>query len=248
MELQGRIHLYLGRRDAFTVRHSNWEDGMNKAQGCKSWGEYWEKEKETGNRREIKTHLAMLWGSKESCSPNLEVLRVNSFWTWVPVKMSLPRAAMLIKQYCLPILHKPLQGVSVLGSAYLKGHCGVMLPACHSFCMSPSQDWFMTQQGTQTIYLCVGQAIGWGLVGAVPYLLDSTLTCNPQLWSCVSLLALRYFFLYLINWLWSLVVCATRQTQTILEPVACTSHYLPELKDHLCLKMNCWKNESMYLL
>lgn len=125
-----------------------------------------------------------------------------------------------------------------------------MLPACHSFCMSPSQDWFMTQQGIQTIHLCTGHAIGWGPLEAVPHLLASTLTWNPQLWSCVSLLALRYFFLYLINWLWSLVVCATRQKQTTLEPVACTSqvnfHCLSELKDHLCLKINCWKNEPIY--
>lgn len=33
MECQGRTHLDLGRRDAFTVEHPNWENGTSKAQG-----------------------------------------------------------------------------------------------------------------------------------------------------------------------------------------------------------------------
>lgn len=36
MELQGCTCLDLGRRDAFTVQHSNWKNNMSKAQGWKS--------------------------------------------------------------------------------------------------------------------------------------------------------------------------------------------------------------------
>lgn len=189
-----------------------------------------EKGKKRGNGRGKKTPLAMLWGSKESCSPNLEVLIVSFSWTWVPVNMFLLSTAMLIKQYCLTILHKPLQGVSV----HLKGHCGVMLPACHSFCMSPPQDWFMIQQGTQTTPPLRGPC-HWV---KAPRGCASPASLYPYLESSILILCFSSgFFLYLINWLWSLVVCATRRKQTILEPVAYTSqvnfHHLPELKDHV---------------
>lgn len=151
----------------------------------------------------------MLWGRKEGYSPKLEVLIVSSTWAWFPVKMSLPSTAQLTRQYCLPNFHKPLQGVSVLGSAHLKGQWRVSLPQLlHD---SPSQDWFMTQQGIQTIHLCVGYAIGWGLLEGC------TLAWSPQLWSRFTSDFEVLLFLYLlINWLWFMRVCATYQKPTNL--------------------------------
>lgn len=67
----------------------------------------------------------MLQGSKESCSPNLEALKVSSSWAWVPVKMSLPSAAMLTRKYCLPILHKPVEAESLSWAQHtLRGTVG----------------------------------------------------------------------------------------------------------------------------
>lgn len=115
----------------------------------------------------------------------------KSTWAWVPAKILLPSTTLL------PI--NPSQAtarrVSVLGSAHLKEHWRVMLPAYHhSFCMTVPHVWFLTQQGTQTPTSAWAMPLGEDFWRAVPHLLVCTFAWNSQLW-------------YSLFWLWGTSFC-----------------------------------------
>lgn len=165
--------------------------------------------------------------------------------------MALPSAAMLTRQYCLPILHKPVQAESLSWAQHTsrgtagRGDNATCLPQLlHESLSGLVHDWTRNSDHPPLHGPCHWVRASGGC--ASPTSLYSRLESSTLI-LCFS--SGFEVLLYLVNWLWSLVVCATRQKQTTLEPVACTSqvnfHCLSELKDHLCLKINCWKNEPI---